>query len=134
MFGNLIVKCVVKLLKTSSLSLEQKGILLDAIARKIDSLPIRDIIMKSEDGSLIVNGKIADREQAMFLRESAKRDLASKSLALIRDQVLFKALYYTATGCTSFDQIYASKMSVWCLQNEQSLLEMLAGHQMMDEE
>ena len=129
-----LVKFVVKLLASSKLSLEQKGMLIDAILRKIESLPISDIIQKTADGSLIINGKVADREQAMFLRESAKRDLASKSLALIRDQVLFQALYYTATGCTSFDQIYASKMSVWCLQNEQKLLEMLAGQEVDSEE
>lgn len=89
-------------------------------------LPVKNIIEKSDDGSLIIRGKKLNFEEERLLRESANTLRLNRAFGLIQDEILYIAMTYAVNGTTNFEQLYCSKMAVWWGQQENKLLKDLA--------
>lgn len=124
----MIVSLVLWFLKRSRISLEQKGILLNGILDKLAMLPLRDIIQINQEGMLVVNEVIVDRDKASSLRDSAKSVLLNEANTLVDNQVLFEAFNFGINSSVNFEQIYSAKMAVWWGKQRYKHLTLLAGY------
>ncbi len=120
------VKIVICLLK-KQLSLKNKTILITSVLDRLQTLPLRDIIVVSDVGSLVINGKELDIEEMKIIRESARALQDNRVFGLIQDQVLHQALAFGLNSAVNLEMLYTSKSAVWWGQEENRLLKLLAG-------
>lgn len=126
MLGKIITKFVLFLLKKNKISLEERHLLINGILDKLGALPLRDIIVFSDDGSLLVNGKVLSYDERVLLRESARGCINSRALGLVRDQVLYKSFIFGINASINLEQLYFAKAAVWWGIEEDKFLKALA--------
>lgn len=122
-----IVKFIVWYLKRN-LELNNKSILLTSILKQLQALPLHEIV-KYEDGSLIVRGKVLEPEEANLLRTSAKSLLSNRAFGLIQDEVLFESMSGSIAS-SNIDQLYFFKSASWWGKRENELIKILASDPM----
>ncbi len=134
MFNKFATKLAVFMLKRSTLSMEDRALLISCTLDKLDSIPLSDIISVNEQGTLLVNGKTVDLELAKSLRESSRAVLNSRAFKMIQNQVVYAAFSYAARTATSIDQLILGKAAIWWGQKENEYLNLLAGTSVGDDE
>lgn len=126
MKGEKLVTNLAKALKSADLTLEDRALLTTLILDKVGALPLRDLVVLNDGGSLIINGKPIDAETAKNLQTSAKAALRNQALRLIRDQVIFTAITIGVHKLEKVDQSFFARAAIWFGQQEQEYLELLA--------
>jgi hypothetical protein len=91
--------------------------------QKLSALPLHDIIKLSENGSLLVNGKELDYEEAGLLHDSAKALKDNRVFGLIQDQILFEAMSSSVASKDS-EQLYFFKAAVWWGRRENEIIKL----------
>jgi hypothetical protein len=114
--SHIIAKLVVWALR-HNLKLSDKILVTNALLDNLGAIPVRAIISFKEDGTLLINGKPLELEQAIQLRESAKQLLHSQARRLIGEQVKWKAIELAVHNGTSPETILFAKAALW-LQSE----------------
>lgn len=127
MLGKIASRLAIFALNRSDLKIEDRNLLTNSILKTLAALPLRDILEFKADGSLLVRGTELDREQVRMLRESAKAALESRSLGLIRDEVLYKAFIFGLNKSVNNEQLLFAKAAVWWGQEEYNLLKALSS-------
>ncbi len=125
MFGRIAVKLAKFALNRADLSIEDRAALTTQILSSVAALPFRDMIVISEDGSVLVNGHPLEREEIMKLRDSARMVLNSKAMQLIYDQVAFTAVTLGVHTVETERQMFFARASIWWGQQEIKLLKAL---------
>ena len=115
---------VIKALKKTSLSLEDRTSLITAILQKLVALPLNESIVIGQS-SVTINGKEMDVEQGMAFREacvSLKDNFARK---IIKEELKYLAIVYGIHKATTLDQSYFAKAALWLLDEEEKILDKL---------
>ncbi len=113
-------------LKRADLSDDDRHLLITCIIDKFDALPLRDIISRANDGSLLIRGKGVDLEMAKTLRESARAVLNNYALTTVSDQVLFEAITNGFLRVDSEKQALFNRAAVWFGMRQKEHLDILA--------
>lgn len=122
--GALVSKLCAWMLLHSSMKVEDKTRITNTFILK-HALPISSII-KYEDGQLLVNNVVIEKEARLALRESARNTLQSHARKIVLEQVASMAVNLAVHQGTSPDQILFAKAALWSIQEENKLLEQLA--------
>lgn len=107
--------------------MENRISLTTALLSKLNFIPAADIIRTNANGKLEINGREVTLEYAGRLRESAKRDLDSLSRKIICEQIAFKAVTLGVHNGDNLEKLFWARVALWWNQEQQLLLELLAG-------
>lgn len=122
-----IVKLAVWLLNRSSISIIDRLVLTNAILDKLATIQSDDIIKLDENGTLLLNGRPLDYEQARLLRESARAVLNSTARSVVRKQVEYLAVTIGIHKADKPEQMLFGKAAIWWGQQEDNLYKLLSG-------
>lgn len=125
MFSNIITYLVIKLLRSSNLSLQNRTSLTTALLDKLNALPATDILKFTSEG-ILVNDKMLDLEGARLLRESARATLDSQARKFVQEQVNLRAVVLGVHNGDTPDKLMFSRAAIWQSQQAEELLKMLA--------
>lgn len=124
----MIARLAAWLLK-KNLSVEDRGILVNAVMHSLDTVPLRAMISTDENRRVLVQGKLLSPEQGISLRESATSLLNNQAMKLIREQVRFAAIdqgYLQNEKADPYRELFY-KAALWYAQAEKELVEAIAG-------
>lgn len=120
---------VVKLLRSTDLTNQDRQLLTNAVLTRLGVLPLRASITVDTSGQIFVNGKQPDLELAKQLRESAKGMVNNFARKFVRETVTFMAIKQGVHENTSPEQGLFAKAALWQMQEEQILFETLAQNE-----
>lgn len=113
---------VIKELKKANLSTEDRIALTTALLDKLVVLPFDDILVINEQG-IKIKGKEVDLDGAFSFREhcvALKENVARK---ILREQVRYMAVQWGVHNGLNLDTVMFSKAVLWCMQEEDKLLD-----------
>ncbi len=119
-----VTEKVIKQLNKTNLSIEDRIALTNTLLNKLNTLPIGDMVIISEN-RISINGKDLDQEQAIAFREATvalKENFARK---VINEQIRYKAIELGLFTANSNDTLMFSKAAVWVLNEYEILLNKL---------
>lgn len=123
----MLIKLLLKLLKNKRISQEERGLILNSLVESINGLPVNDIITFDLEGTLKVQGKPVNAQQAISIREGAFALLNNETYKLIKEQIAYNAIKMGIHTSITTDMLLLSKAALWIQQNEIQLLERLSG-------
>lgn len=109
-----------------NLSLADKTVLLNAVINRL-AVPLHAIISTDENRRILVQGKPLSIEQTETLHESAVALKDNQARRLIRDQVRFVAVDKGFLQSKDPEAQLFYKAALWFAQEEDALVESLAG-------
>ncbi len=113
-------------LQNPQLTPQQRLRVFNTLLASVDALPFKDIITYDMDGTIKVQGKKLEMEQAILLKEGAaalKRNFAYQT---ITQQVLFEAIKYGVHSSLSVEMLLMSKAAIWLLEQEKKWIKELS--------
>ncbi len=116
------VQKTIQQLGESDLSQEDRIALMTCILDKIQALPIQDIVTFDEQGTILLQGKKLEPDQAIIFRESAVALKDSFARKVINEQVTFEAIKLGVHISLNTDQVMFAKAALWIIQEEKRLL------------
>lgn len=125
--GNLTTNLIVWLIKSKRFSLQNRTKCISALLNKLNFIPYKDIIETDGQGRTLIEGRPLDFEKAKQVREGAKAILDNPIRKLVRDQVAFRAVNIGVHNGDTPEKVYFSRVALWVTQQEEELLEILAG-------
>lgn len=126
MLAKIIVKIALFSLKCRILSGEQKAAVTSALLDNMLVVPIKDIVKIDETGTLLLNGKNLDLEQAIMFKDSVVSLKNSYARKFINQQITFNAINLGVHSGMNTDMIVFSKAALWVIQEEEKLLSTIA--------
>lgn len=93
----------------------------------MQALPVKDIVTYDVQGTLQVNGKVLDTEQAIQIREGAVALERNWTYKLIKDQIAYEAIKMGVHSSLSMEMILMSKAAIWLQEQEKKLISDLSG-------
>ena len=132
MLSNLTSKLAVWLLKRIDLTKENRILLTTQLLSNLKALPLTDPLEMASDGSLKINGRSLNMEEARSLRESAKVALTNPAIKLTREHVAYAAITIGVHQAMNNDQTYFAKTALWYHQQLLKQLQVLAGEEIED--
>lgn len=121
-----VVKRLIHQLNKADLSLEDRVALTTCMLSKLNVLPIGDTVHITE-GRLIINGKELDQEQMLAFRESSIALKDNYARRVINEQIRYKAVNLGINVALSLDTIMFAKAAIWCVNEEEILINTLAN-------
>lgn len=122
-----IIRILGAMLRKDSLTAEERSLLTTLALEKIGALPIRDTIVVSDGGSVTVNGRTLEHDEAQRLSLAARSALSNRALSLIFDQVAYSAITGGIHRFENPESIRFSKSSLWFCQQATAWLQSLAA-------
>jgi len=125
MWSNLVTTLTIWALKSKRLSGVQKTRVTNELLKNINAVPIHEIITYDQQGSLVIQGRKLEFEQAQALlmnMEALKNNNARK---LIREQVAFEAIKLGLHQGETPEKILFAKAALWYAEQEQKLIDSL---------
>lgn len=122
-----MIKLLLKLLKNKRIKSSDKELIYQALLEKIIILPIKDLITFDSDGTIKINGKGLETEQAINLRESAVALDKNWAYRVIKEQIAFEAIKIGIHKGNTLEQIIFPKAALWIQQQEIELINRLSG-------
>lgn len=117
---------ILKSIKDSKFTTEERSQIIAALLTSINALPIRDVI-KFDMNGILIDGKRIDAEQAMALKSGADMLRDSNIRKLIHNQIKYEAIKLGVSQGLTPDMILFSKAAIWCIEQEDKLVESLTG-------
>lgn len=99
--------------------------MLNALLEAVHALPVKDIISFDQQGTLQVQGKKLDTEQAIAMQSAIAALKNNMAYRLIKEQIAFEAVKYGVHSSLTFDMLYMSKAALWIQQQEINLISKL---------
>lgn len=121
----LIVRLTLRLLRSKRLTGENRGRVIAALLNNLKAIPIRDVISFDTQGTLSIQGRQLELEQAMVFRDSVKALRDSYARNLIHEQLTYEAIKLGVYTGINTEMIEFSKAALWILQEENKLIEQL---------
>lgn len=118
----ILVKIVMYLLKSNKVTGENKNKILSYLLQNIQAIPIRDVIKFDVDGTLKINNRALEMEQAIAFRDSARVLKDNFAKKLIQDQLTYEAIQMGVHQGLNSEMIMFSKCALWLIQEENKLL------------
>lgn len=128
----LLAKITAWILRSNRFTGDSKAIVMNALLDNLDALPIRSVMTFDQYGTLRVNGKELNIEQAIAMRDGAMALLDSQVRKLINEQITFKAVEMGVHNGLNPDTILFSKAALWVIQEEAKLLSTIAKDSLLD--
>lgn len=125
MLGKIIAKITVRALRSKRLEAEDRAKCLAALLDNLQAIPIRGVITFNQQGTIAINGRPLEPEQAKLFAESARAMLDSFARKIIREQVAFQAVEMGVHQGLTPEMIVFAKAALWVMQEEQKLLEQI---------
>ncbi len=116
---------VIKQLKKSSLTLEDRTALVTALLDKLGAFPIGEMVNFTETG-IAINGRDLDQEQYINFREACVLLKENFARRVINEQLKYKAMEMGIHKSTTSEELYFSKAVIWFINEENILLEKLS--------
>lgn|SRR3990167_175979 len=126
MIHNLSTYLVIKLLRNSNLTLENRVLLTTALLDELKAIPATDIIKFTEQG-IVVNDRLLDLEGARLLRESAKATMDSQARKFVQEQVNLRAVTLGVHNGDTPEKLMFARAAIWQGQQQEELLKILAS-------
>jgi hypothetical protein len=120
-------KKLVAELNKSDLSAVDRSLLISAVLNKVAAIPLRDIIVLNEQGTLFVNGREVKDAELMSLRESADSLLHNKAFRLIREQAVYATFVQAAHRSGNIEELIFGKAALFWGNLEDAYIKMLLG-------
>lgn len=121
MFARFVTRITCALLRGASLSIQDRTLLTVVLLDKLGFIPASDIIEIDETNGIKIAGKKISVEQAIVLRESARKVLAEPAWKVVHDQITFEAVKIGVHRGESPEQVYFSKVALWWKLQEMKL-------------
>jgi hypothetical protein len=122
----MLSRLIAWLIRRNTFKGEAKNRVLAALLSNIGALPIQDIIKFDPQGTVYINDKKLDIEQAISFKESADALKESVARKIIREQIKYLAVKYGIHDGLSTETIMFSKAAFWIMEEEDKLIERLA--------
>lgn len=122
MLNKFLAKLAVWLLRNKKLERESKSKVMAALLDNVGALPLRSTIIFDNQGTILLNGKPLELEQAISFRESARIMQDSFARKLINEQLKYLAIQYGVHNGLTPDMIIFSKAALWMIDEENKLL------------
>ena len=122
MLGKLLSKIIVWALSLTTIKGEDRTRLINALLAHIDALPLRDVVSFDLDGTLLIRGNKLEVEQAQNLKAAVSSLKDNYARKLIQEQLLHEANMIGLHKGLNPEMIQFAKALIWCLQNEQALI------------
>lgn len=103
-------------------SLKDKQVLMSALLKGMDAVPLRSLIVQDQVGRISIQGKLLDGESTGKLRESASNALNNHALQVVRDQVRWKAIDEGFLRTGDPEHAIFFKAALWYAQEEKNML------------
>lgn len=116
---------VIKALKKTSLSLEDRVALTNVLLEKIGAFPIGDVVVFTES-NVQINGKDLDTEQYIAFKEACSSLKENYARRVINEQLKYKATEIGVHKATSIDTLLFAKAVLWVINEENILIEKLS--------
>lgn len=123
----LFCKIIIWLLSNRKIESEDKTLVLNALLKNMNVVPIRDVIHLNEKGLIVINGKEQDSEQSMYVLQGCQALRDNKTRRLIRDQITYEATKIGIHHGMTPESIQFSKATIWWGQQEERILTSLLG-------
>ena len=120
MLGKLGTKLAARLLKTATLTVEERQLLTAAVLERLGALPVRDKIVVDENG-IFVDGRQVNLETAKRLKEGSVALLKNFARKFVGEQVRYMAIVKGVHENTSPEQGLFAKAALWVMQEEEKL-------------
>lgn len=120
-----VTEKIVKQLQKANLSTEDRIALTTALLDKLVALPLGNSIVVNPNG-VIINGKPLDQEQYLNFKESCTILEGNFARQVIQQQIRYLAINLGINVALSLDTIMFAKAALWCIEQEQLLLEKIA--------
>ena len=117
-----VVEQLIKRLKSTNLSIEDRTAIVTALLEKSSVLPLKDSIVITSD-SIKINDKPLDMEQILNFRESAIVLKDNFARSVIRNQIRYLATNLGIYKSVTLDELMFYKSALWNLQQEDDLLD-----------
>ena len=117
-----VVEQLIKRLKNTNLSIEDRTAIVTALLEKSSVLPLKDSIVITSD-SIKINDKPLDMEQILNFRESAIVLKDNFARSVIRSQIRYLATNLGIYKSVTLDELMFYKSALWNLQQEDDLLD-----------
>jgi nitrate reductase NapAB chaperone NapD len=118
-----VVEKVIKELKKTTLSKDDRVALITSLVAKIPAFPFTEVMTATAQGKIIINGKTLETEQIITIRDSAIVLQENPARKIFHEQVKFIALNMGIRTSTTIDELLFSKAALWCLNEEDKLIE-----------
>lgn len=122
----MLSKIICKILKWKKLKGEDKTRIISALLENIDALPIRDAIKFDLEGTVIIRGNKLELEQAQNLKNAVATLKDNYARKIIQEQLLFEANMLGLHKGLTPEMIQFAKACIWCLENEELLINKLS--------
>lgn len=107
---------------------DDKAKALNALLENIGALPLTSVLFFDKDGTLTVNGKALEAEQAINIREGAVALMNNPTYILIKQQIAFLAVTEGIHKALNSDMLLFSKAALWIQAREKELIDLLQGN------
>lgn len=122
-----VIKRLLSLFEDAELTQEEYALCTAVLLRKIRALPIRDILIFDEHGTIVsIAGRPLEIEVAMQLREGAKVMLRNPTRRVIRDQMRWLAISVGIHQGFNESQVIFAKAALWLDDEENKLYRLIA--------
>lgn len=118
----MLSKLVIWLLKSNTLSGDDKVKVTNALLKNIGALPLRSTISFDNNQTLHINGKKLDMEHATIFVDSCRSLKESFARQVIREQVKFLAIEIGVHQALNSEQVMFSKAALWVIQEEDKII------------
>lgn len=122
MLSRFLTKLTVYMLRNKKLTGEQKSLVLSELLKNMHTVPTRDIIKYDSVGTLLINGRPLDIEQAQVFLESCYALKNNPARKIINEQLTFEAIKLGIHSGLNSEMILFSKAILWQIEQENKLL------------
>lgn len=84
------------------------------------------------DGTLLINGKKLETEQAIAFKESCIGLQNSLAYKVIKEQVAYEAVKMGVFSSVTVEQLILGKAALWVQQQEQNLITKITGESQLN--
>jgi len=123
MLGKILSKIVCWALRSTTIKGEDRTRVINALLANIDALPLKDVVSFDFNGTLLIRGNKLEIEQAQLLKAAVTSLKGNYARKLIQEQLLHQANIIGLHKGINVEGIMFSKAVIWCLQNEQELID-----------
>lgn len=109
--------------KLPRLTGDTRTYVLNKLLENIGALPLRKTIVFDPDGTVLVNGRKLELEQAVSLRESVHALKNNQARKIFNEQLKFLAIEFGVHQAMTPEMMQFAKAALWLIQEEEKLIE-----------
>ncbi len=122
-----MLKFLLKLFQSQKLKPQNRVLILNALLKHLNALPIADLIQFDLNGTVKINGKDLSTEQVISLRESAVNIQKNWFYKVLKEQLAYEAIKIGIYSAQTTEQLVFSKAILWIQARENELITKLSG-------